>query len=631
MSGVVASQRITAFRLNDLRVDPNTGVVSGPCGQVRLEPRVMAVLERLARNPGELVSRSDLLAEIWPGGTTYDEALTQCVYQLRQQLVSAGGDDCRRLVSTVPKRGYLLKGTVGPVAVAPGSADAPATETASMPALRKPRTWGAAAVLILLAAWAVSHWAVRDDPDPAAAQERTVAVLPFLPLVEAERDPVLELGMADSLITHLSGIPNLAVRPMSSVRWFSELDRDALDAGRQLDAEIVVDGSIQRSDEAVRVTVRLLRVADGAALWADTLNQPYAGIFALQDAISERIAAALSLTLGQRQRDDRSHGGTSNTEAYERYLSGRYHLARLTPADLLASVDHFEAAIALDPLYAQAWLGLANVLFRIPVAGEVPPREFFPRAKEAARKALEIDPALAEGHAMLGWIAFWYDWDWNGAETCFRRAIELNPNDTESRLGYAVLLSNTGRHEEALREARRGRELSPLYLVGAALEGGFLLRANRTGEAIQRLEETRTINPGFWLVRMNLAGAYFEAGRLEDALTEARAAARASGGSSWVMANEIGYLAALERLDEARALLADLEEGARERYVPPYNLAVAYRGIGDLDSAVAWLARAYEARDPTMTVLGEQKWQPLQDRPEYDDLMRRMGLARLSE
>lgn len=627
MNGVPTIQRVTpaSFRVNDLHVDPSIGLVAGAQGSVRLEPRVMAVLQALAERPGELVSRQELLARIWPGGTTYDEALTQCVYQLRQQLVNAGGEDCRKLVTTVPKRGYLLQATVRPEEPESAAADGPGA------ARRRPRTWALAAVVILLASWAVFERANRPEPADAMPQARSIAVLPFLPIAEEDRDPVLELGMADTLITSLSSIGQLTVRPVSSVRWFAELDRDALASGRKLGVDAVVDGSIQRAGPDLRVSVRLLRVADGTALWADTFNEPYSGIFAVQDAICERIAAALALQLGQGERQALAQTGTSDTEAYERYLQGRYHLARLTPAHLEASIEQFRAAVARDPGYAQAWLGLASVLFRIPIAGEVPPAEYYPQAKEAARKALEIDPTLAEGQAMLGWIAHWYDWDWDASEAHFRRAIELNPNDTESHLGYAHLLSDTGRHEQALAEVRRARELSPFYLAAAALEGGFLLRAGQPEEAIRRLEAARQLDPDFWLVRITLAGAYLRSGRPEDALLEAHAAREVSGGSTWAMANEIFYLASLGRSDEAEALLSELRNRSAERYVPPYDLAVAHAAVGDLDAAMDWLQRAYEVRDPKMAFLGIGGWQPLHDRPEYIDLMRRTGLARFFE
>jgi len=632
MSGVVAGRRVVsaAFRVNDLEVDPNIGEVRGARGTARLEPRVMAVLEALARRPGELVSRVELLSEIWPGGTTYDEALTQCVYQLRQQLVTAGGDECRDLVTTIPKRGYLLKGEVRPVEPEPEYESAPTiVPEVSRAAARRTFAWVALAAVAALVAWALFDRAgPATSSTTAVPQAPTVAVLPFLPLVEDERDPVLELGLADTLITRLSGVGQIQVRPISSVRWFDQLDRDVLAAGRRLGVDAVLDGNVQRSGDDVRVTARLLRVKSGTALWAGTFNERFSSIFAVQDAICERIANALAVQLGQREREILAQAGTSDTEAYERYLKGRYHLARLTPADLLESIGHFRAAVARDPGYAQAWLGLASVQFRIPIAGEVPPGEHYPEARQAALKALELDPTLAEGHAMLGWVAKWYEWDWDESEAQFTRAIELDPNDTEAHLGYAHLLSDTGRQEQAVAEVRRARELSPFYPVAAALEGAFLLRAQQVDEARQRLETARDLAPDFWLIRVTLAGAYMMSGRPDDALAEVRTARQFSGGSTWATANEVVFLTRLGQVEYARDLLAELEVRSAERYVPPYDLAVAYDAVGDLDAAMAQLQRAYDARDPKLAFLGIAGWPNLRDRPEYAELMRRIDLAR---
>ena len=626
MPDVLPRQRTNpvAFRINDLHVDPTIGLVTGPEGSVRLEPRVLAVLQTLASQPGMLVSRSDLLSRIWPGTDIYDEALTQCVYQLRQQLVIAGGSGCRSLISTVPKRGYLLNADVHPVApeVVDGSGTSPVHGRGRQIVLGM-----LAAVLIFGGAWAIFDWRAGTDAAPAMPQPNTVAVLPFLPLVEEDRDPVLELGMADTLIARLSGIRQIVVRPISSVRRYADMERDTLRAGRELGADAVVEGSIQRSGQGLRVTVRLLRVSDGAALWADTFHESASSIFVVQDAICERIAVALAQEFGQQALPHPARLGTSDKEAYEDYLKGRYELARLTPDGMRASIDHFRRAVSRDPNYAQAWLGLANVQFRIPIAGGAPPNEYFPSAKAAAQKALEIDPTLAEGHAMLGWIAHWYEWDWSASETHFKRAIELDPHDTEGHLGYAHLLSVTGRHERALAEVRRARELSPFYLVAISLDGALLTRAQQPEEAIQRLEDARRLNEHFWLIRLHLTEAYLAAGRNEDALREARAARKLSGGSTFTMAREVACLARLGRAAEAEALVSELLQRAGERYVPPYDLAAAYDGLGDPDSALVWLERAYEVRDPKMALLGVDVWGSIRGRPEYVDLMRRMDLV----
>ena len=610
-----------AFRLREIHVEPDTGSIDGPGGRTRLEPRVMGVLVLLAGKANELVTRRELLDTIWTGGSVYDEALTQCVYQLRQQLIAAGGDGCRDLVTTVPKRGYMLNCDV--LAIQPEPAeDRPTVNEVTH---KRRMSWIYPAMLLLAVVGFSIKWFNRPEAPVIPAQSRSIAVLPFLPLVEEQREPVLELGMADTLITRLSGIRDLVVRPVNAVRRYGNLDRDALQAGRELGVAGVVDGSIQRYGETVRVSARLLQVADGKTLWADSFDEPFSGIFAVQDNICERISDALSLHLGPQERISLVQGGTSSTEAYERYLMGRYHLAQLTPPEMLASVGYFEEAVALDPDYALAWLGLAKAQFRIPIAGEVPPKDYYPNARLAAQKALEIDPTLAEGYAILGWIAHWFEWDWEASEAYFKQAIGMNENDTESHMGYAQLLADTGRIEQALAEVRRARELSPFLLVAAALEGDFLARAGHAEEGVTRLQEAQRLDEHFWLTHISLAGVYAGMGRYEDALAEAQLSRQYSG-STWAMANEIDYLVHLDRRPEAEALVAEMLARSEQQYVPPYDLALAMNYLGDAEAALAWLLRAYDVRDPKMAMmLLEGPWALLQDRPEYIELLHRMN------
>jgi TolB-like protein/DNA-binding winged helix-turn-helix (wHTH) protein/Tfp pilus assembly protein PilF len=616
-----------SFQLRDIRVEPDSGSIVGPAGHVHLEPRVMAVLVMLASQANELVTRQTLLESIWTGGKVYDEALTQCIYQLRQQLISAGGNDYRDLITTVPKRGYRLNCSM------PAAEPAPADETPAMveSPRRRPAVRALAALLLLAAIGLSIVWLYRSAAPELAAQPHAIAVLPFLPLAEEQREPVLELGMADTLITRLSGIRNLVVRPVTAVRRYGELERNPLQAGRELGVESVVDASIQRSGETVRVTARLLQVADGKTLWAESFDTPFSDIFAVQDDICERISEALSLHLGPQERISLVQGGTSSTDAYERYLKGRYHLAQLTPPDMLASVGYFEEAVALDPEYALAWLGLAKAQFRIPIAGEVPPKAYYPNARLAAEKALEIDPALAEGYAILGWIAHWFEWDWAGSEAYFEQAMEFDGNDTESHLGYAQLLADTGRVGQALAEVRRARELSPSYLVAAALEGGFMARAGQAEEAVSRLQEAQRLDEKFWLTHVALAGVYSGLGRHEEALAETRLARQYSG-STWAMAMETGALVRAGLRPEAESLVAEMLQRSEQRYVPPYDLAVAFNALGDSDAALTWLLRAHDARDPKMALLGtDPGWLRLQDRPEFTELMRQMNFPEPAE
>jgi serine/threonine-protein kinase len=549
---------------------------------VPLTAKAFDALLYLVEHRAVLLKKEELMKAIWPERVVEENNLNQIISTLRRALGEAKGE--HRYIVTVPGRGYrfvaeLHSGSTG-----------------------------------------------TESPAPAVA---AMAVLPFLPLVAEHRDLALELGMADTLIARLSGIRKLIVRPIASVRKYIDLEQNALAAGRELGVESILEGSIQRWGDTIRVTVRLMQVATGAALWTGTFDEKFSNIFAVQDAIAERVVAALALQLGHEEKQHLTRRHTDNAEVYELYLKGRFHLFRLTPPEMQTGVAYFQQAIAIDPAYAQAHIGLASALFRLPLAGELRPGEFYPEAKAAAQKALKLDDALAEGHAVLGWITFWYDWNWSAAEDHFRQALKLDPNDPESHLGYAHLLSNIGRHTEALTEAKRARELNPLHMLSNALEGLFLLNSGRTGEALESLHKTLALDAQFWLTHFYLSAVYLETGRFAESLAEAGEARKFSGGSSTLaMAAAACALVKLRKRKDAKALLDELLQLSARKYVPPYHFALLYNGLGESEETLAWLKRGLEERDPKMTFLQvDPKWNNLRGTPGFIDIVRRVGLS----
>ena len=289
-------------------------------------------------------------------------------------------------------------------------------------------------------------------------------------------------------------------------------------------------------------------------------------------------------------------------------------------------ISYFQQAIDLDPSYALAYVGLADAYRSLALAGGMSPTEFLPKAKAAAQKAIEIDDTLADAHAEFGFIIFWYDWDWNAAENQYKRALELNPNDADTHLFYAHLLSNTGRHAEGLAEARRARELDPLNVRTNALEGQFLLHAGQTDEALARLQKTLELDPNFWLAHLFAASAYIEKRMYSEAIAEARKARELNPVHSHSIAL-LGYaLAKSGKQAEARAVLDELLKLSTERYVPPYYIALIYNGLGERDESLSWLERSYRERDgPIVFLKVEPKWNNLRSDPRFQDLLRRLG------
>ncbi|MDQ3750254.1 MAG: tetratricopeptide repeat protein [Acidobacteriota bacterium] len=472
------------------------------------------------------------------------------------------------------------------------------------------------AVLIILGAGTAGFYIWRDSKSPVSDEQiKTVAVLPFKPLAAENRDEALELGMADTLISKLSG-DEITVRPLSAIRRYNSVEQDSLIAGRELNVEAVLDGTIQISGERIRVSARLVQTSDGKQLWAEQFDEKFTDIFAVQDSISERVAAALKIRLGNRERNHQ----TENVEAYQLYMKGRYHILKLKPSETNKALSYFQQAIAIDPTYARAYLGLANSYRSLVLAGEMTPTEFLPKAKAAASKAIEIDDTLAEAHAELCYIVIRYDWNWNEAENHCKQALELDPNNAETHHAYAHVFSLTGRHEQGLAEIERARELDPLNLRISTVEAQFLIYAGQTDEALFRLQKAIELEPDFWFAHNFAASAYIEKGMYAEAIAEARRAKELSGGITQPI-GFLGYaLVKSGKETEARAELESLLKLSNERYVPPYHIAMIYNGLDERDKTLEWLERGFNERDPRMAFLKvEPKWNNLRNEPRFTD------------
>jgi TolB-like protein len=313
--------------------------------------------------------------------------------------------------------------------------------------------------------WFMSHRTMKTatGASPVLVGEKRIAVLPFKPLVAENRDQILELGMADTLITKLSNSRKVIVPSLNSVRKYNNLEQDPVLAGRELQANSVLEGNVQKVGDRIRVTARLINVADGSSLWAETFDEKFTDLFAVQDVISQKVADALALRLSGEEKNRLTKRYTENLAAYQLYLTGRYHAALLTPPEIREAMRFYQQAIDLDPSYALAYFGLAEANRSLAINADVPSRDCLPQAKAAANKALEIDESLAEAHASLSFSLIWFDWDWSGAEKEAKRAILLNPNSAMAHFSYAHVLSALGRHDEAVREGARAVELEPVF------------------------------------------------------------------------------------------------------------------------------------------------------------------------
>jgi len=558
-------------------------------------PGLSAVIDRaLAKDPSaRYQSMEAMLGDLW---------------QVAQAIGLTGSEVPGRVITPyVPPRRHTVLGRL--------------RRWAESPARAVPLALAACVVLVGLAFIVYSLWPKQPAPP---APIKSIAVLPFKPLVAESRDELLEMGMADTLITRLSNIRQVIVRPMSAVRKYTELEQDAVAVGREQRVDAILEGRIQRSGDKVRVTVRLVKVADEEVLWAGQFDEKFTDIFAVQDSISERVAAALALKLTGEEQKRLTKRYTDNTVAYQLYLKGRYNWNKTTEEGLKKAIDFFNQAIEKDPSYALAYAGLADAYTSLDWYGVLSTKEANPRAKAAAIKALEIDETLAEAHASLAAVRQ-YEWDWAGAEREYQRAIGLNPNYAVAHQWYGVYLAYMGRMDEGIAEMTRAQELDPLSLAINAQLGFLFYLARRYDQAIEQCQRTLEMEPGYEEARIYLAWIYVQKGMYEEAIAQYQ---KLKGDIPDVLAMLGAAYAVSGQRGKARDVLAELKEISQRRYVPPVFVAAIYTGLGDKDQAFAWLEKAYEDRDESFVGLKVLPlFDPLRSDQRFADLLRRMGLV----
>jgi DNA-binding winged helix-turn-helix (wHTH) protein/TolB-like protein/Tfp pilus assembly protein PilF len=619
------------YEFGDFRIDAAKRLLLKGDEAVPLMPKAFDTLLYLVEHSGKVIERDELMTAIWADTIVEENNLTQNISSLRRVLGEKHGQN--QFIATVPGHGYKFVADVRQVnethqSAAPEHAVVTTPEAKDQPASVSARTkersyanrfWLIALVIFVVlgfSAFGVYRW--RENKQRVTeAPIKTLAVLPFKPLLAEKRDEALELGMADTLISKLSGGEGIVVRPFGAIRSYNSWDQDSLQAGRELGVEAVLDGSIQTSGERIRIAARLFRTSDGKQLWAGQFDEKLNDIFGVQDSISERVAAALRIQLGQKKRF------TENVEAYELYMRGQYHTQNLTRAETDKGIAYFQQAIQIDANYARPHLGLAGAYLAMALTSGVPSEQVVPLAKTATLRALEIDETLPEAHVARGLIYFWYEWDWALAEKEYLRALELDPNSAEAHFAYAHVLSNSGRHEMALAQIRRARELDPLSLVTNALEGQILFFAGKHDEALDRLQKSIDLNPNFWLAHLFISRVYTEKGMHAEAVAAAKRAKELSGNSQ-SDAYRAYALAKWGQAGEARAVLEELLKLSKERYVPPYNLAVVYNALGESDKAMEYLEKGFAEKDVRMVFLSvEPMWTPLRSNPRFVDLLKR--------
>jgi TolB-like protein/Tfp pilus assembly protein PilF len=460
----------------------------------------------------------------------------------------------------------------------------------------------------------------------------TLAVLPFDNLSGEADQEYLSDGLTEEMTTQLARLEpdRLRVTARSSTWKYKRADRDIPQLRQELGADYVLEGSVRRAGERVRVTAQLVQAADQTHLWAQTYDREMRDVLVLESEVARAVARAIAMTLAPEAEARLARARPVRPEPYQDYLRGRYFFWRRTEAALKQALGYFQRAVAADPGYAVAYSGLADCYLSLGTSatvGGLPPRQAMPEAKAAALKALEIDGTLAEAHSSLANVHLFYDWDLAASEKEFKRALDLDPDYTAAHHWYSHCLLVLGRKEESLAESRRALELEPLNLVVNTHLGWHYYYARQYDEAIEQHRRTLELDPASPQAQRYAAWALLQKGRHEEAIAFLRAASSAFGRNPEVEA-ELGHaLAVAGRRAEARAVLKHLSEPSSDRYVSPYSVALVHAGLGDRDQALAWLEKAYDERSDYMVYLNrEPMLDGLRSDPRFAALVRRVGL-----
>ncbi len=594
---------------------------------IPLNGKVFDTLRYLVEHAGETLDKDQLLRSIWPDVIVEENSLTQNISTLRQMLGEVRGEN--RYIVTIPRKGYRFVAQVT-VRSAPAESNAePASVDLSSAALhtarRQPRLLIAGTIVAVVAILAIALVMLLSgsQQSPDRGGDQTLAILPFQPLLPAERNESLELGMAQSLIASLGQASPQMISPLSSVRRYAALDQDAIAAGRELGVDMVLEGSLQRRDDRLRVWARLLRVADGKQLWAQSFDQSFTDIFDVQDIIAAKVAQSLSVRW-VRNASAREAPRTADPEAYALYTSGQFAMSRQTEPHLVKAIGFFEEAIKRDKNYALAYAGLADSYAFLGVFGMRAPHDVFPMARVAVDKALAIDPDLAAAHSALGHIKMIYERDWDGAAREYQRALQLDPSLASAHHRLGLLYAMQGDIDAALAEAERARQIEPLWLAPRAAAGNYLYYARRYDESMGRLQQVlelddRADGARAFMIRNLLATRDYDRALAEnDKHTVKMPGANAHRAQALALSGR--HEAALVELERVLEL-------SKQRYVAGYDIALIYAALADTENAFSWLERAIDDRSTQINFLAQDPmFDVLHADPRFASLVQRIGI-----
>ncbi len=626
------------LRFGVFEADMRAGELTKQGKRLRLQQQPFLVLAMLLEKPGELVTREELCGKLWPQTIVdFDHGLNKAIGKIREAL----GDSSEkpRFIETVARRGYRFLADV--TVVRDGQPEPidehPARRGDSAPlglagagkaSMRPTRAWsrfgfGLALVLAASLSWFLYP---RSYSSPAI---RSLAVLPLDNLSGDPAQDYFAEGMTDELITRLAQISALRVISRTSVMAYKNVRKSLPQIARELNVDAVVEGSVSRSGERVRITAQLIRVPADTHMWAQSYDEDLQDTLALQSKVARDVAEQISVTLNRQEQAALVKSKSVNPEAYEDYLKGRYFWNKRTADGLKKAIEYFNHAIETDPNYAEAYSGLADsyALSGDWEYGVLSPKDAFPLAKAAATKALALDESLGQAHTSLAFALDLYGWDWAAAEDEYQLAIKLNPGYATAHHWYAWHLMVMGRNSEGIVELRKAESLDPLSLIISADLADALCIAHLYDDSVQESRKTLEMDPDFAVAHYEL-GQALEQKHMHDAAIAEFQKAIALAGHNAAFDSNLGYAYAVSgRKEKTEEILRNLAARHDENPSADANVALVYVGLGEQDQAMSWLNKAYEARfNPS--ILLRPAFDPLRSDARFQDLLRRIGLPR---
>jgi TolB-like protein/DNA-binding winged helix-turn-helix (wHTH) protein/Flp pilus assembly protein TadD len=633
-----ASEPLGRVTFGPFEIDPRAAELRKHGVRIKLQAQPFRVLEMLLEHPGDLVTREELKARLWPADSfgDFDHGINKAINKLRDALNDSAPNP--RYIETVARRGYRFIADVTANDKAPSHVEVTADLPQSNPQavspslavdLPRPRSRVLHRLIVagLLLIVAILLILSRSLWMKSSHEIRSLAVLPLESLSNDVSQDYFADGMTDELITDLGQISALRVISRTSVMPYKRMRKPLPQIARELNVDAIVEGTVLRSGEQVRITAQLIRAATDEHLWSQSYEGDLRQTLQLQDQVARSIVDQIRVKITPHEQMVLNGATGINPDAHDAYLKGRYFWNKRTAAGLQKATAYFTEATKIDPKYAQAYSGLADsyALLGDWEYGVLNPKEAFPKAKAAAAKALALNGDLGEAHASLALCLKSFDWDWKSAEMELRRALELNPNYASAHQWYGWLLMILTRNNDGISELKKAEALDPLSLIiSADIADAFLIDHRHTA-AVQQSWRTIEMDPTFAMAHFQLGQALIATGQYDGAIKELQQAIELSRRNP-ICTSYLGYVYAVTgRKADARKILAELENDSGQAYRTAADIALVHIGLNERDQAFAWLEKAYENRfNPS--ILMRPAFDSLRSDPRFQSLLRRLAL-----